>query len=597
MRQKLKGFKPNFKFKKRAERTKGLQENKSNKGFKIIHKLFLLVFILVFVIASSGIFIFITNKQVATEFDNLAELAQIESDYNNMSKKLSSIALKNYELVTEGYNPRTIRGIEEDLEEAEFLLENIKPFFTEHNELSLYLGGLEQGIESYRDVLENQFSSTFVGEEQNRIARRVRPVITGNTREVTLVDERSAVVFNEMREESQQTLLDTINRSNSVVTTSVVVSIVVSLFLVVIFGRNINEGVKLIINRIEQYNKGNYSYQKKNKRKDEFAFIDKALISLGENIHNTLEANGSSVELVIDTTNKLKNQSKENVVISSNIKKSAHEIHNQVSAQAEHTNSISAVVQQVSASSEEIRASAEVIQHNMDKMSTVALAGVDEVSSLNTSVNKVSLEMKGLASTFKTVVDRLDHISNFLSGIDEITSQTNLLSLNASIEAARAGEAGKGFSVVANEIRKLSGQTNNFSEQTKKVINSIQDDTKNVVTKFEAFQHLFYEAETASGEIAGTFGNISENSINLKLQNGEISSAIEEITNGIGDVADSISELLETTNVLSDRTKSILSDVTVQAEQTGQTDELIRGLQTTAETLSAITEMLKKSDK
>ena len=594
MRQKLKKFKLNFKFKKKTP--KGLPRKKANKGFKIIHKLFLLVFILMFVIASSGIFIFITNKQVETEFGNLADLAQIESDYNHLSKRLSSIALKKYELVNDGYNPRTIRSIGDDLDEAEVLLERITPFFTEHKELSLYFGGLEEGIESYRELLETQFDKRYVGEEQARISRRVRPVITGNNREVTLFDERSATVFIEMREESQQSLQDTIDRSNSVVTISVVFSIVVSLLLVTIFGRNINEGVKLIINRIEQYNRGNYSYQKKNKRRDEFAYIDKALISLGENIHNTLEANGKSVDLVIDTTNKLKNQSKENVVISSNIKESAHEIHNQVSAQAEHTNSISAVVQQVSASSEEIRASAEVIQSNMDKMSTVALTGVDEVSSLNTSVNKVSLEMKGLASTFKTVVDRLDHISNFLSGIDEITSQTNLLSLNASIEAARAGEAGKGFSVVANEIRKLSGQTNNFSEQTKKVINSIQTDTKNVVSKFEAFQQLFYAAETASGEIAETFGNISENSINLKLQNGEISSAIEEITSGIGDVADSISELLETTNVLSDRTKSILSDVTVQAEQTGQTDELIRGLQTTAETLSAITEMLKKSE-
>ena len=592
---KMKMKKPKF---KKVEKIKQPKQKKkvTNKGFKIIQKLFLLVFILMFVIVSSGIFIFTSNKQIDQEFHNLAELDQVETDYNALSRHLSSIAMANFQIITGGYNQRTIRAIGEELVLVDEYFEKIGPFFTDHEELSLYYDRLEQGIASYYDVLNNQYTGVFHGEEQDRIIRRVTPVITKNQTDVKMADERSAVVFSEMREATKQNLTDSIERSNKVVQTSIIVSIVVSLFIVTIFGRNISSGVKLITDRIDQYSRGNYSYQRKHKRKDEFAFIDKALISLGENIHNTLEINATSVEKVIDSTNKLKNQSQENVVISTNIKDSAHEIHNQVSAQAEHTNSISAVVQQVSASSEEIRASAEVIQSNMDKMSTTALEGVEEVSTLNTSVNKVSLEMKGLASTFKTVVDRLDHISNFLSGIDDITSQTNLLSLNASIEAARAGEKGKGFSVVANEIRKLSGQTNKFSEQTKNVIDSIQADTQNVVSKFETFQQLFFEAETASGEIAETFGHISENSTNLKIQNGEISSAIEEITAGIGDVADSISELLETTNVLSTQTKSILNDVTVQADQTGSTDELIKGLQSTAETLSEITEMLKRSE-
>lgn len=56
-------------------------------------------------------------------------------------------------------------------------------------------------------------------------------------------------------------------------------------------------------------------------------------------------------------------------------------------------------------------------------------------------------------------------MSNIVSVIEEISSETNLLSLNASIEAARAGDAGKGFAVVAQEIRVLSDNTNTELEK------------------------------------------------------------------------------------------------------------------------------------
>jgi methyl-accepting chemotaxis protein len=80
-----------------------------------------------------------------------------------------------------------------------------------------------------------------------------------------------------------------------------------------------------------------------------------------------------------------------------------------------------------------------------------------------------------LVENMDKITSQVAEVHGILGEIEGISKQTNLLSLNAAIEAARAGEAGRGFSVVADEVRDLSGRTSQFSQQIRSAIAKVQE--------------------------------------------------------------------------------------------------------------------------
>lgn len=139
------------------------------------------------------------------------------------------------------------------------------------------------------------------------------------------------------------------------------------------------------------------------------------------------------------------------------------------------------------------------------------------INKLNETSMKNSESMGKVSNTISELSLNTKDILTILNKINEITEQTNLLSLNASIEAARAGEAGRGFTVVANEIRKLSEQSKGASQEIRKILDNINTSIRNSLDISSEAQNTFKEELNQVNSTVSSFNTIQE-SINNILQ-------------------------------------------------------------------------------
>lgn len=184
------------------------------------------------------------------------------------------------------------------------------------------------------------------------------------------------------------------------------------------------------------------------------------------------------------------------------------------------------------------------ITSNVSHTEQTISVGKENIEHLLASVNQSEVVGSTVAQKMNELIDNTQKMNSIVELINSITSQTSLLSLNASIEAARAGEAGRGFAVVAGEIQSLASQT---SEATVNITKLITDINTSIQEVFQATGQMMDNNKTQNKAVetmAATFEdiescvtNIQEVSVDLETVVSDLVRSNETIISGINTIS------------------------------------------------------------
>lgn len=212
---------------------------------------------------------------------------------------------------------------------------------------------------------------------------------------------------------------------------------------------------------------------------------------------------------------------------------------------------------------------------------------------MENNTKKVEETKRNIEEAMKNL-QSLVKINEMATQILDITSQTNLLSLNASIEAARAGEAGKGFAVVAGEIGSLA---ENSSETVNQIQALCKDANKSIESVKECFEDIIAFMET---DVSGKFKEFAAMASEYEVVVNDIREVIQSIHNKTSVFSESASNIRDQINnvrMASSDNEQGVDDIIVKNDMTTQTADSIIKIadqnQSNVEAIKDIVDMFK----
>lgn len=499
-------------------------------------RLYLLIgFVMVFVLSITS-FSWITFKnsnenykyrlQRTSEYINLVdESRQAQVDFKKQVQEWKDTLLRGYdsESFKKYYSQFTqekdnVQGqllkLKEDMKKQEMDTSSIDTLLNTHKDLY------------------NKYNTAIQSYDPNNAAsyRIVDGLVKGIDRKPTddmdtLVKEIQAKSKLETDNMINQSNIDSNNFNKNLICISVlgIILILFFAFLITSTYKGITKFIEQFKTLMEQAEMGDLTIKGVVHNKDELGQLTEAFNRFIFKIRTLISESKEATTTVVSSSNEVMNTSDE-------VSKTTEDIAYTISTIAENALNEARLAVEINNSVNDVVQGVKRITDNSMHISELATNAMSTVTNGSESLNhqiEIMSSTKNASNSVSEVISNLSKKSNeigevvdFISGI---TEQINLLALNASIEAARAGEAGKGFTVVANEVNKLAALSKDSTEKIRHLIGQVQTDVSNAVV-----------------EVTNTNNSIDKQAISLKETNESLNliyKSVFEVTNKINEVA------------------------------------------------------------
>jgi methyl-accepting chemotaxis protein len=355
-------------------------------------------------------------------------------------------------------------------------------------------------------------------------------------------------------------------------------AIVVLLAIIICFilGRRLMRPLVKVSTIIEEIANGdiNADFGMVKETNDEIGLIIEKMKELTQSLGNIVGKIRNSSDTMSSNSYELNDTSSQTLAANNEISKAVEDVAEGSTGMAASISKINENLLEMSNETKDINESVNEIRNQTTAVQDSSKIMNNKIKSMQDSSHKMDDGISAISKRIETVNTTVDKVSNIVSVIEEISSETNLLSLNASIEAARAGDAGKGFAVVAQEIRVLSDNTNTELENIKQIISSLVEECRYCVQ--------------ASGTIVEDNAKQKEE---IKAVLDEFGSLDEQIQK-TAEKADEIEELVTAMIELNDDiTKSSNSLTDVSAANAAATEEMNANIEELNAMMHGVSEM------
>ena len=294
--------------------------------------------------------------------------------------------------------------------------------------------------------------------------------------------------------------------------------------------------------------------------------ISRAMETTARELQAGSDSIGEELVLLGAQTANLTEQAKEAGNASRVLDEIQTSLHNKMETQVRSIHQTSSALEQINALFQNMASASRSKRESLDDLGRQARDGERQVA--------------GMVAAFAAMQKTAEDVLNVVKVIEDISSRTNLLAMNASIEAAHAGNAGRGFGVVAGEIRKLAEETGTNSQAIRRTLDTNLDQVRTAVEAGHTSQILLSSVIHAFQDIQSL----------LSEQLG----GIEELGQGTREILQSVEQLRTGTAGVQDAAQSLAAAVTANRHHASSVQDAaqvlsegVYTLQTVADTIGA----------